>query len=234
MALVPGVVELRQYTLKPGRRDELVDLFERQFIEPQEAVGAQVIGHFRDRGDPDRFVWLRGFRDMRSRKNALEAFYGSDLWYEHRDAVNDTLVDSDDVLLLRPATGSPFENGGCPSGEPGVVSVSIWSCAQPVSPDIVELFKDELVPQLVQAGATPVALLVTEPSENDFPRLPVREGENVVVWVGRFDDAAGYDAHVAALGSSPRWRESVRCLDDRLTGPPQTLLLAPAARSQLA
>jgi hypothetical protein len=64
--------------------------------------------------------------------------------------------------------------------------------------------------------------------------LPVRDGENVVVWAGRFDDASGYDAHVAALGSSPRWRESVRCLDDRLTGPPQTLLLAPAARSQLA
>jgi NIPSNAP len=231
---VPGVVELRQYTLKPGRRDELIDLFERHFIEPQEAVGAHVIGHFRDCGDPDRFVWLRGFRDMRSRKDALEAFYGSDLWYEHRDGVNDTLVDSDDVLLLRPATGSPFENGGRPSDEPGVVAVSIWPFAQPVSAETIELFRLELVPQLTQAGATPVALLVTEACENDFPRLPVREGENVVVWLARFDDAAGYDAHAAALGSSRRWRASVRCLDNRLTGPPQTLLLAPAARSQLA
>ena len=32
------VLELRQYTLHPGRRDELVALFEREFVEPQEAA----------------------------------------------------------------------------------------------------------------------------------------------------------------------------------------------------
>jgi len=55
------VVELRQYTLKPGKRDVLIDLFEREFIEPQEALGMTVVGQFRDRRSPDRFVWLRGF-----------------------------------------------------------------------------------------------------------------------------------------------------------------------------
>ena len=64
---------------------------------------------------------------------------------------------------------------------------------------------------LAEAGATTVALLVTEPSENDFPRLPVREGENVVVWVGHVDDEAG--------------------LESTHAGPPQTLRLAPCARS---
>lgn len=33
------VVELRQYTLHPGKRDVLIDLFDREFIEPQEALG---------------------------------------------------------------------------------------------------------------------------------------------------------------------------------------------------
>ncbi len=61
-----------------------------------------VIGLFRDLDDPDRFVWLRGFPDMAARLAALETFYNSDLWWSHRDAVNATLVDSDDVLLLRP------------------------------------------------------------------------------------------------------------------------------------
>ncbi|GHO47962.1 NIPSNAP family protein [Ktedonospora formicarum] len=28
-----SIVELRQYTLKPGRRDELITLFEEHFIE---------------------------------------------------------------------------------------------------------------------------------------------------------------------------------------------------------
>ena len=68
------VVELRQYTLHPGKRDILIDLFDREFIEPQEALGITVVGQFRDVDDPDRFVWLRGFRDMVSRAKAAGFF----------------------------------------------------------------------------------------------------------------------------------------------------------------
>jgi hypothetical protein len=34
-----AVVELRRYRLRPGRRDDLVALFERELVETQEAVG---------------------------------------------------------------------------------------------------------------------------------------------------------------------------------------------------
>src|SRR5947209_12081023 len=97
------IVELRQYTLHPGKRDVLIDLFDGEFIEPQEAIRIKVIGQFRDVDDPDRFVWLRGFRDMASRAKALEDFYGGPVWKAHREAANATMVDSDNVLLLRPA-----------------------------------------------------------------------------------------------------------------------------------
>jgi hypothetical protein len=33
------LVELRQYTLHPGKRDVLIDLFDREFVESQEALG---------------------------------------------------------------------------------------------------------------------------------------------------------------------------------------------------
>src|SRR6266516_1486019 len=107
------IVELRQYTLHPGKRDAFIDLFERQFIESQEAVGSRVIGQFRDLDDPNRFVWLRGFRDMPSRAQALQAFYGGPVWKTHREAANAAIVDSDNVLLLRPARPAsefPLEN----------------------------------------------------------------------------------------------------------------------------
>ncbi len=42
------VVELRQYTLHPGKRDVLIDLFDREFLETQEEVGMRIIGQFRD------------------------------------------------------------------------------------------------------------------------------------------------------------------------------------------
>src|SRR6185503_1371484 len=69
------ILELRMYALHPGRRDELIKLFEREFIESQEAVGMQVIGQFHDLDDPDQFVWLRGFNDMSVRAQSLPAFY---------------------------------------------------------------------------------------------------------------------------------------------------------------
>ena len=74
------IVELRQYTLHPWLRDVLISLFERAFIETQEAVGITVIGQFRDLEDPNRFVWLRGFPDMVQRLAALQAFYGGPVW----------------------------------------------------------------------------------------------------------------------------------------------------------
>jgi NIPSNAP len=107
------VVELRQYTLHPGQRDVLIDLFDREFVETQEEVGIKVIGQFRELDHPDRFVWLRGFRDMTSRAKALNDFYGGPVWKAHREAANATMIDSDNVLLLRPAlstSGFSLEN----------------------------------------------------------------------------------------------------------------------------
>jgi NIPSNAP len=115
------IVELRHYTLHPGKRDVLIDLFDREFIETQEAVGIKVIGQFRNVDDPDRFVWLRGFRDMTSRAKALQDFYGGPVWKAHREAANPTMIDSDNVLLLRPAlptSGFSLENTKRPLSAP--------------------------------------------------------------------------------------------------------------------
>jgi hypothetical protein len=47
------IVEFRQYTLHPGSRDVLIELFDGEFVESQEAVGMKVIGQFRDLDDPN-------------------------------------------------------------------------------------------------------------------------------------------------------------------------------------
>jgi hypothetical protein len=78
------VVELRQYTLHPGKRDVLIDLFDREFVETQEEVGIKIIGQFRDLDHQGRFVWLRGFPDMTSRAEALNDFYSGPVWKERR------------------------------------------------------------------------------------------------------------------------------------------------------
>ncbi|WP_225993767.1 NIPSNAP family protein [Actinomadura rudentiformis] len=149
------VIELRQYTLHPGRRDELIELFERELVEPQEAVGMTILGTFRDLDDPDRFVWLRGFRDMPTRKKALTAFYGGPVWAEHGPKANATMVDSSNARLLHP---------------------SHWSVPNTPSHCVTaELTTGRVTDNTALAVLTPLNV------ENDFPRLPVRTDPITVV-----------------------------------------------------
>jgi hypothetical protein len=236
------ILELRQYTLKPGQRDVLIDLFEREFVESQEALGMRLVGQFRDLDRPERFVWIRGFADMPARAEALGAFYGGPVWQAHREAANATMIDSDNVLLLRPADAnagfaSP-ETARAPAGAaetpPSRILATIYSLDHPVDDDFRRFFDTHVEPAQVEAGARPIARLETEPAENTFPRLPVRENEHVFVSFAAFADDAALREYESELAASPRWgRQVLPELLHRLRTPPEVLRLAPTARSQL-
>jgi hypothetical protein len=232
------VVELRQYTLHPGARDTFIELFDREFLESQEVLGSWVIGQFRDLDEPDRMVWMRGFRDMPTRAQALTTFYGGPVWQTHRDAANATMIDSDNVLLMRPAKGLPLaldERPALDSGPTahGLVVATIYYFDAAVDDDFVDFFDREVRPAVIAAGASVRACLVTEPGANNF-RLPVREGEHVFVWLASFVDVAALERHVAALAQSSQWRESISpTLSRCLNVPPEVLRLAPTGRSRL-
>lgn len=235
------VIELRQYTLQPGRRDDLIDLFDREFIEPQEAVGMHVIGQFRDLDAADRFVWLRGFPDMASRSESLQGFYGGPTWQRHREAANATMIDSDDVLLLRPAReGSGLATparerapSGATGSQGGLVEAGICLLDAAAQEGFLERFESRLAPRLRDAGADIIGLYVTDPSENTFPRLPVRD-ERVLVWFARFADVEAHHRYEVALLGDDQWRNAIaQALLHGLRQPPQRLRLAPTARSEL-
>jgi hypothetical protein len=234
------IVELRQYTLQPNQRDVLIALFEREFLDTQEATGIRVLGQFRDLDAPDRFVWLRGFPDMLQRRASLQAFYTGPAWQAHRDAANATLIDSDDGLWLRPvapASGfaldvsTPHVQHAPDHG--GLLVATIYAFDAPVDMDFLEFFAADLHPAVSAAGARVIASFATESTPNTFPRLPVREGEHVFAWFARFDDAAAYARYRETLVAGPGWRTIAVSLARRLLGPPQVLRLAPTSRSRL-
>ena len=235
------IVELRQYTLHPGQRDVLIELFDRAFVETQEATGMRVFGQFRDLDRPDRFVWIRGFSDMAARAAALEAFYTGPVWQAHRAAANATMIDSSDVLLLHPATPTRGFADLPPRAAPGAIAppaslfvATIYALAPAASPRFARFFADHVAPELASAGATIVASFATEHSPNTFPRLPVREGEDVFVVLSRFADPAAHAHVVTTLAATPRWRDHVApSLAAQLSAPPETLRLAPTSRSRL-
>jgi hypothetical protein len=182
-----NVVELRRYALKPGRREDLIALFEREFVAGQEACGITLLGYYRDLDDPDAFVWLRGFDTMEQRREALHAFYVcSETWARNRDAANDTMLDSDNVLLLRPATTQTPRDGRSLLPD-SFVAISIAMLAAPADDAYVDRFQRTMRPPL-EAIAADVRCFVTEPHPNTFPRLPVREGEWAFVVTGKCAD----------------------------------------------
>ncbi|MDR6291350.1 quinol monooxygenase YgiN [Inquilinus ginsengisoli] len=231
------IVELRRYTLHPGRRDVLIDLFEREFLESQEATGMTLIGQFRDLDAPDQFVWLRGFADMPSRAAALQAFYGGPVWQANRAAANATMIDSDDVLLLRPAhpeSGFPLGPGRPPQGSTaapgGIVVATTWHLHPAAEAGFMTVFDTDLVAMLHEAGVPILAIFVSEHSENTFPALPVREDTRVFVWFSRFPDRAAYERHAAVLARMPGFAAA---LLPHLVRAPEVALLSPTARSRL-
>ncbi|MFG3259360.1 NIPSNAP family protein [Streptomyces sp. NPDC048172] len=201
------IVELRQYTLRPGRRDELIELFEREFVESQEESGIRLLGLFRDLDRPDKFVWLRGFPDMASRTESLAAFYERHpAWKRHGPAANATMVDSDDVLLLRPVTGDL--EGAPPAGEKdGVIGLTVRGFR-----DAGELSAQvrAFTPRTGSQHGTPLATLRTEPAANSYPRLPVREREHVFVHLVRHADEAACRAQSPTLVLAPTERSRMR------------------------
>jgi NIPSNAP len=232
------VFELRQYTLHPGQRDTLIELFDTAFVETQEAAGMQVIGQFRDLDACDRFVWLRGFADMAARRRALESFYGGPVWAEHRAAANATMIASDNVLLLRPAwpgaAAALAPHDRPPPGSlqplPGLIDVTIFPLRDPAGPALLAWCRQRMCSTLAEGGATLQAWTTTEPSINDFPRLPVREGETVLVGIALF---AGLDAY-ERFQTSGRWaRDVAPGLLQFLAKPAESLRLMPTARSAL-
>jgi quinol monooxygenase YgiN len=234
------IVELRQYTLHPGQRDVLIDLFDREFIETQEAEGMRILGQFRDLDNPNRFVWLRGFSDMPGRAHALGAFYGGPAWKAHSKAANATMVDSSNVLLLRPTrptSGFALEKlqrtaRGSTDVPERLVIGTIYYFDQSPTNEFVDFFEREVTPILRDAGASIIGQFVTESSPNTFPALPLREGEQVFVFFSAFRDETAYEQYLAKLGRSRGWNGgTMKALSTRIKGPPEILRLSPTARS---
>ncbi len=231
-----GVVELRQYTLRGGQRDTLISLFESKFVDPQNAVGARVIGTFRDLDDPDRFVWIRGFRDMAARQEALQAFYGDAVWQANRAAANATMVDSDNVMLLRPSgPGQGFAGVSRPQPNTGsVIGATVYYLGAVSAVEFNHFFEASVLPHLQALQVQPIARLVTAEVPNNYPKLPVREHERVFIWFARWPDSDAEKSFAERLSKLSGWRDSAaESVLPALMRKPERLRLAPTALSAL-
>jgi hypothetical protein len=101
-----GIVEIRIYTTKPGKREDFIKFFEDRTLVPQSEVGIRIPGQFRSLEDEDKFVWTRSFRSQVERVRQTREFYFGDFWLQELGPQAAELIESTEVILLEPTLRS--------------------------------------------------------------------------------------------------------------------------------
>jgi hypothetical protein len=222
------VIELRNYLLEEGATGDFIRFFEENFLFSQREEGMPVLGQFVVVGEPDRFVWIRAFESMETRRRGLASFYGGPVWKAHGPTANGMMLEFHDVHLLRPLAPIADLTGGLsledraaePAGalppHTGLVAVDFYRSEPGGLDRLVEMFERRLRPALVQQGAQVLGHFVAELAPNDYPGLPVYQDENLLVVLSAYRDRE----HHAALKASTLPATEV-----------ETMLLRPTARS---
>jgi hypothetical protein len=178
---------------------------------------------------------------MEVRPKQLAAFYDGDLWRAHRDEANASITDSDNVLLLEPASPAlrladppPRATVAHAESANALLVVTLYYTKPQQGRKFAAAFDRSLRPRAEAAGAHTVAAFVTSRRVNNYPRLPVRVGEHIYVWLARFATREAYAEYQMKLAADTHWTDTVWTFARAmLVRDPEVLRLAPTAGSRL-
>jgi hypothetical protein len=232
------VIELRNYLLKPDKRDLFIDYFEEHFTRSQNILGGYTLGQFRIKDEDDHFFWIRGFHDMPSRKKFLNDFYYGSVWQQHRNVANGMLANNDNVCLLRPLNidkGTIDSVSGFNSnwfGKHKGVTVVTFYTANQKRDKLIDFFKTQYVSLLNTTGITDISFWISEPLPNDFLQLPVFQDKNLLVSIAFYKDEPEYQTKAKQLAARITEDQKNAMLD--LVTLQHSLILHPTKKSFIA
>ena len=177
------VIELRNYLIKPDLRDRFIDYFKQNFVESQNSLGGFVLGVFRIKTEADKFCWIRGFADIDSRSRFLPEFYGGAVWKKFGPEANEMMLESHDVHLLKPLEEIKVKDF---LTEKSLTVIDFYFAKHNKLNELINL------PQMQYSANS--SLYISEPAENDFPRLPVIQDANLLAVMKNFKDEAEYES----------------------------------------
>jgi hypothetical protein len=141
-----------------------------------------------------------------------------------------TVIDPPGGFDSLPAARPPIGTLALPTS---IVTATIYRLNGGAGRDFPRFFWETVRHALRDAGIVPLATFETEPAANNYPQLPIREGEDVFVWFASFESAAEHAAGLDRLSRSRLWAQVDSALPTYLKSPPQQLRLQPTARSLL-
>jgi hypothetical protein len=191
------VIELRNYLLRPGHRDQFISEFEDKLVDTLNARGNLILGQFRVKGAEDNFLWIRGFRDMPSRAKALREFYSSDYWATQEHIPIRHLLNYGNVHLLKPLdiSKNKEENFGFPMewfGRPkGVAVVDLYVANERLN-DLIDFFRTRYDSLLKASGLNEISYWISEQKPNDYPGIPAFQDKNLLVTISFYKNEQEY------------------------------------------
>lgn len=215
------VIELRNYLMRNGQRDRFIDYFEKHFIHSQHVLGGYTLGQFRIKDVGNRFFWIRGFSDMKSRSEFLPAFYGGDHWAEFGPEANTMMLEWHQVHLLRPlkpVSSDEFAN------RKGLILIEYYFAKEGRLDVLLDFLQMGYFPLLRSTGIEEPSLWISEMMENDFPRLPVIQQQNLLVSITGFTSEKEFNekqeqVHFSSFGSKSKLPDLLQLKESLLLYP---------------
>lgn len=93
--------ELRQYRMRPDKKDEWVRLMEEEIIPFQTEKGMVIVGSWVGEAEEDLYVWLRRFENEEERVRLYDAVYQSDRWKTDIGPRVGDLIDRGQIVVTR-------------------------------------------------------------------------------------------------------------------------------------
>ena len=229
------VIELRNYLLRQGTRENYINTFETLLIDTLNARKNYVLGQYRVKDENDHFVWVRGFDDMPSRKGALESFFGSEYWSKVRSEPGKYLVGYTNVYLLKPMIISEGKIDSSSAfnadwfGKPKGVTVVDFYIANGMRDKLLDFVRTKYDSILHVAGVRDISYWISETRANNYPDLPVFQDKNLLVAITFFKDETGYKASLKKMDAS--LNDELRFQMGRLITTTHTWVLYPTKKS---
>jgi hypothetical protein len=93
--------ELRQYRMRPGKKEAWLKLADEEIIPFQTEKGMVIIGSWVGEKEDDLYVWIRRFDSEEERVRLYEAVYQSDHWKSVIGPRVPELIDREGTVVTR-------------------------------------------------------------------------------------------------------------------------------------
>lgn len=230
------VLEFRRYRIAREHRTNFACYFDSYFPEAIQQLGGLVLGQFLERDNAEGFTWIRGFHDMEARAAVNSGLYDGPVWKEHRERMNEHMLDHTNVLLLAPLTSEhaipvlPAVDAVRERGTSrGVAVAQVFAIKSGSFEEFVRASEPTFAAYR-SAGVREAGVLTSLDAPNNYPRLPFRTDGQYVVWLGVAENDAVLNAR---LRPAARTAGTGVAHSGLLKATPEFIVLDPTTRSRL-